>query len=418
VRRSGDVRAGGRPPGGGAGACGWVLAGLLLLGGLVPAEPVLAGRPGEVLKEKKEALGQVRRRLEAAGGPGAAARTREVSLLAELERMERTVAGKRGQLRRLDGRIVRLEAELAALQGERGRVAEDIVAQQGALGARLRALATLDARPAPPGWLGEGAEAARARALDDLARLTRADLAQLSLFGEAAERLTERQRAVKRVRAELVDARRAVDTERAAMLQEAERRRALLAEVRDDRATHERMVAELEDAGRRLEVLVRTLSRRAVRAVAVRPVEPGGPPSPAVGLGALRGQLPWPTDGRIVAGFGRQVHPRFGTETFRRGIDIEAEEGATIRAVYAGTVLYRGWLKGYGNLIILDHGSGYYTLYAHASELLVGEGEGVRAGQAIARVGETGSLEGPRLYFEVRYEGRPEDPAGWLRRRS
>jgi murein DD-endopeptidase MepM/ murein hydrolase activator NlpD len=119
-----------------------------------------------------------------------------------------------------------------------------------------------------------------------------------------------------------------------------------------------------------------------------------------------------------VTGFGRQVHPRFGTETFRRGVDIEADEGAPIRAVYAGTVLYRGQLKGYGNLIILDHGAGYYTLYAHASEILVEEGDRVRAGQAIGRVGETGSLEGPRLYFEVRYQGRPEDPEQWLRRRS
>jgi septal ring factor EnvC (AmiA/AmiB activator) len=81
-------------------------------------------------------------------------------------------------------------------------------------------------------------------------------------------------------------------------------------------------------------------------------------------------------------------------------------------------VIYRGWLRGYGNLIILDHGAGYYTLYAHASELLVGEGEWVTAGQSIARVGETGSLTGPRLYFEVRYQGRPEDPEQWLKRRS
>jgi septal ring factor EnvC (AmiA/AmiB activator) len=99
-------------------------------------------------------------------------------------------------------------------------------------------------------------------------------------------------------------------------------------------------------------------------------------------------------------------------------VDIEAREGAPIRAVHAGSVLYRGWLRGYGNLIILDHGSGYYTLYAHASELLVDEGDRVMAGQAIARVGETGSLAGPRLYFEVRYQGRAEDPAEWLRRRS
>ncbi len=378
-----------------------------------------APRPGAALKERKEELGQVRRQLDEARARASAARSREVSLLAELEQRDRTLARKRGELRRLDERIGRVEAELEALGDRRGRVAEDLVTQQAVLGARLRTLAALAERPAPPGWLGERAEVARQGALGDLTRVARTDLARLTEFGRTAERLSAREEAVARGRRELVGLRRAVEAERAAMNREAERRRGLLAEVRDDRATHERMAGELEEARGRLEALVRELSRRvAARPASVRPAAPEGPRPPAVGLGTLRGQLPWPTDGRVVAGFGRQVHPRFGTETFRRGVDIEADEGASIRAVYAGTVLYRGWLKGYGNLIILDHGTGYYTLYAHASELLVAEGDRVKAGQGIARVGETGSLEGPRLYFEVRYQGRPEDPEQWLRRRS
>jgi septal ring factor EnvC (AmiA/AmiB activator) len=390
---------------------------VLLLG--LPAPGGGAPRPGDTLKQKKEALGQMRRQLDEARARASAARHREVSLLAELERTDRTLGRKRAELRRLDGRMARLETELEALDGRRGRVAEDMVEQQAALGARLRALSVLWARPVPPGWLGEAVEADRARVLDDLGRVTRLDVARLTEFGETAERLMARQQAVVRGRRELVALRRAVEAERAAIDEEAARRRSLLAEVRGDRATHERMAAELEEASRRLEALVSELSRRlAAKPAAVRPAEPAGPRPPGVGLGTLRGQLPWPTEGRVVAGFGRQVHPRFGTETFRRGVDIEAEEGASIRAVYAGTVLYRGWLKGYGNLIILDHGAGYYTLYAHASELLVGEGDRVKAGQGIARVGETGSLDGPRLYFEVRYQGRPEDPEQWLRRRS
>ena len=80
-------------------------------------------------------------------------------------------------------------------------------------------------------------------------------------------------------------------------------------------------------------------------------------------------------------------------------------------------VAYRGWLKGYGNLLVLDHGDGYYTLYAHASQLLVDEGDQVKGGDLIGRVGETGSVEGPRLHFEVRYQSRAEDPQLWLRRR-
>jgi murein DD-endopeptidase MepM/ murein hydrolase activator NlpD len=118
-----------------------------------------------------------------------------------------------------------------------------------------------------------------------------------------------------------------------------------------------------------------------------------------------------------VASFGRETHPRFGTETVRTGIDIEAPEGTPIRAVAPGSVAYRGWLKGYGNLLVLDHGDGYYTLYAHASQILVDEGDQVKGGELIGRVGETGSVEGPRLHFEVRSQSRAEDPQLWLRRR-
>ena len=384
--------------------------------------------PAESLKAKREALGEVRRQLDEARARVSAARTREVSLLAELEDMDRTLGRKRTEIRRLDRRIADVEAELARLEGRRGQVAEDTVALQGVVAARLRALERLRHAPSAPGWLMTDADVARARLAGDLRRVADVELRRLVEFGDAVERLVVRRAAVTRGRQELVGLRRAVQAERAALDAEAERRRALLAQVRDDRATHERMAAELGEASRRLEALVRDLQRRAqarARGVAVRPAEParssGVAPAtrpPAVGLGALRGRLPWPLEGRIVADFGRQVHPRFGTQTQRTGIDIEAEEGAPIRAVHGAIVLYRGWLKGYGNLIILDHGDGFYTLYGHASEVLVEEGDRVRAGQGIARVGETGSLAGPRLYFEVRYQGRPEDPREWLRSRS
>ena len=120
----------------------------------------------------------------------------------------------------------------------------------------------------------------------------------------------------------------------------------------------------------------------------------------------------------MVGEYGAQIHPRFGTKTFRNGIDIDVAQGTSIVAVYAGRVLYTGWFRGYGNLIIVDHGNEYYTLYAHAAEVKVKEGDEITQGQAIGTVGDTGSLQGPRLYFEVRHEGKPQDPAQWLRPRG
>jgi septal ring factor EnvC (AmiA/AmiB activator) len=382
------------------------------------AAPRQASRPS--LKAKQEALGEARRQLDQARERALVARRREVSLLAELEGIDRTLATKRSALQHLDRRIERVEEELESLEGRRGRVAEDLVGQQAALAARLEALVRIAMVPAGPAWASGPTSPARERAVADLAAIARDDLARLARYDETADRLTTRQEATARARHELVELRRAVDAERAQVTVQAERRRVLLAEARDDRATHERLAGELSEATRRLEALVRSLARRppTQRAVArARPPAAPPPPEIAVGFGRERGQLPWPTEGRVVAEFGPQTHPRFGTETYRSGVGIEAAEGTPIRAVASGRVAYRGWLKGYGNLVVLDHGDGYHTLYAHAAQVLVDEGDQVKGGAQIGRVGETGSVEGPRLYFEVRYQGRAEDPQGWLRRR-
>ena len=369
------------------------------------------------LKAKQEALGEMRRQLDEARERASAARRREMSLLAELERIDRTLAAKRGALQQLDHRIVQVEAELDTLEGRRDRVAEDLVSQQAALSARLETLGWLAAAPAPPPWAAGAAALARQRAVADLASITREDLARLARYDETADRLAARQEARERARRELVELRSTVEGERAQIAMQAERRRTLLQGVREDRAAHERLGEELTEAARRLETLIRSLARRTPARRAVVRATPAPAPGPLVGFGKERGQLPWPTEGRVVAGFGRETHPRFGTETLRTGIAIEAPEGTPIRAVAVGTVAYRGWLKGYGNLLVLDHGDGYYTLYAHASQILVDEGDQVKGGELIGRVGETGSVEGPRLHFEVRYQSRAEDPQLWLRRR-
>ncbi len=100
------------------------------------------------------------------------------------------------------------------------------------------------------------------------------------------------------------------------------------------------------------------------------------------------------------------------------GIQIQAPEGTPFRAVAEGKVRFADWFKGYGKLVILDHGEGYYSLYAQAAELDVTEGQLVSAGQILGTVGDTGSLVGTSLYFEIRKNGIPQNPTLWLKRRS
>jgi septal ring factor EnvC (AmiA/AmiB activator) len=119
-------------------------------------------------------------------------------------------------------------------------------------------------------------------------------------------------------------------------------------------------------------------------------------------------------EGKVVSYFGRQKHPTFDTFVTKKGIEISAQEGSPIRAVSSGNVVYADWLKGYGLVVIVDHTNGFYSLYAHASKLLVAEGHSVKNGQVIGETGETGVTQEDTLYFELRKGTTPIDPLKWL----
>ena len=128
-----------------------------------------------------------------------------------------------------------------------------------------------------------------------------------------------------------------------------------------------------------------------------------------------KGHLPFPTpSGLIEAAFGKVVNPRFNTVTVQKGLDIRAALGTPVRSVAPGTVVYSSWLKGYGNVVIVDHGAGYHSLYAHLAHSLVEPGNQVEEEEEIAKVGDTGSLKGAYLYFEIRKKGEAVDPMPWL----
>lgn len=126
------------------------------------------------------------------------------------------------------------------------------------------------------------------------------------------------------------------------------------------------------------------------------------------------GQMQLPVMGELTSPFGWRVHPVLGYERFHAGIDFGADYGTAIHAAERGMVIFAGWYGGYGNAVIIDHGGAITTLYAHASELYVVEGQTVQRGQAIAAVGSTGLSTGPHLHFEVRRDGEPIDPVAFL----
>ena len=134
-------------------------------------------------------------------------------------------------------------------------------------------------------------------------------------------------------------------------------------------------------------------------------------------LALQAGSLEWPVRGKLIRGFGRSVHPKFKTVTLNNGFNIAAPSGSPVAAVADGTVEFSDHLPGFGQCVILDHGAGYYTLYAHLEGVFVAKGETIARGQVIAEVGRLAAGDEPQLYFEVRQGRTPLDPADWLRSR-
>ncbi|MBA3035112.1 MAG: peptidoglycan DD-metalloendopeptidase family protein [Desulfobacterium sp.] len=131
---------------------------------------------------------------------------------------------------------------------------------------------------------------------------------------------------------------------------------------------------------------------------------------------SFKGLLDLPVKGKIISNFGTYHDPKYNIVNFRSGIDIKAEIGEPIRSVIPGKIIYSGWFKGYGNMIIIDHGKSYYTVYAHLEESFKSKGDMVEADEVIASTGDTGLFFGTGVYFEIRHHGKPIDPIDWFKK--
>ena len=166
-----------------------------------------------------------------------------------------------------------------------------------------------------------------------------------------------------------------------------------------DRDTSERMYEEIMAASQEVANMIRR-SQMSSAGYSGAPAGAGG--------------MIWPISGPITSEFGWRTHPIFGTARFHSGLDIGGDYGMPIYAAASGTVIYAGWISGYGNAVIIDHGGGVTTLYGHNDSLNVSEGENVAQGQVIAMCGSTGNSTGPHCHFEVRENGEPVSPYGYL----
>lgn len=184
---------------------------------------------------------------------------------------------------------------------------------------------------------------------------------------------------------------------------------AMLKKVRTEASHHARAIEELKKSEEKLRDVIGQLEQKRLGQKTDTWVPPGD-------FAKLKGRLIRPVKGKITKKFGQDRHPKFGTVTFNNGVNIKAPAGSPIRAVAVGKVEFVDWIAGYGNCIILNHGGGYYTLYAHASQIFVQPGQTVSREEVIAEVGDSGSLNGYECHFEIRKSKKALDPMAWFSR--
>jgi len=368
-----------------------------------PAAPAAAQDVADVEKRLARINGQIsdlRGRIEAEA-------LKESSVLSSLARINLSQALIEREIAAQNLQMEKARAELAGIQAETRRLQVALDKDNAAIEKTLVTLYKfgrlnffhfiLQARDFETYTTESKRLALLARFQEDTVAAYLKTLAELT---EAEGRLDAKQRDV----AELL---RATNIKKRELEAEQRKNSELVQGIRKNRKTYEQALQELRDSAEQLQVMMKKIAS-----------EEWTLPSAFVPLYERRGRLGWPLEGRVITSFGLQRHPRFNTIVMNNGVEIApARDKSLILAVHAGKVVYADYFQGYGNLLIVDHGMTYYTLYGHCSQFLANVGDMVRAEQPIALVGDSGSLTGECLYFEIRYKTRALDPLQWLKRR-
>ena len=251
-----------------------------------------------------------------------------------------------------------------------------------------------------------------ANRLEVLKRIIDSDINLISEIKKERAQIEAHKKKLEEDRAKLVDLEKAALAKQAEIEQKKAERNVVLQKAQNDRAVAMQAIEELNASSAQISAMLK--ERQAARAAAAAAA------AQAAGQGSSytwvqgTGQLGWPVSGEITSPYGYRVHPIWGTTIYHSGIDIGVDEGTPVHAADSGVIVWSGWMGGYGYAVVIDHGNGLSTLYGHNSELAVDEGQSVSKGQVVAYAGSTGNSTGPHVHFEVRENGDPVDPMGYL----
>ncbi len=333
----------------------------------------------------------------------------EESILGNLAKIDDALDKKNKELKRVNAALDVILLDLKKKQAEAEKLKSSLSARKELFRQRARALYQWQRSGSPFVLLND------ATSIADLAQRRYYLEVTLAYDRALVDRLSDETARQQVLKQELEQKKREVDRQRKTLTvinesirADRQKKQEMLASIRQEKEGRQRVLKELQQAALRLQKMMDEISRKSA---ALSREGPSGS-----GFEALRGKLEYPVRGPVMGGFGKTQHPEFSAELFRKGIDIDAPLGEEVRAVETGKVVFADRFSGYGKMMIIDHGQRYYTVYAHLADLLKTSGDTVRRGEPIALVGDSDSLAGARLYFEIRKDGKPLDPGPWFKK--
>ncbi|MBE9138700.1 peptidoglycan DD-metalloendopeptidase family protein [Nodosilinea sp. LEGE 07088] len=357
------------------------------------APPTLVAQSIEDLQNKQKTLEQQRDQLQQQQNE---IENRQAEKESNLQNLENNIVYTANQIAETQYRLDQAEKELKEFEVQLKKAEDDYENVRTGTVARLQ---FLQRQQGSEGWAVLLQSQNFNEFLDrqyQLKRVYTADREVLADLKAKAEAIEEQKAAVEAKRNQVALLQQQLLSQKQQYEAEADLEKDLIARLKDRRGALEAAEAQLARDSEQVAGLIRQKI--------------------AASTGVIRGtgRFVFPANANISSGFGNRRHPILGYNRFHAGIDFAASYGSTIRAADSGQVIFSGWYGGYGQTVIIDHGGGLSTLYAHASRLVVSEGQTVQQGQAIAAVGSTGLSTGPHLHFEVRRNGNPIDPREFL----
>lgn len=374
---------------------------LFLAAFMVLAPAARGENPSETIDGTKEQLESIQKRMGTAQKRITSSEKRERSILGDLEAFDREITRVGVKVRKLNSQERDLKGQISASESKLKEIRRQREKAAGWLSMRSAALYKA-------GHLSYLKTILNSSGIEDLQRrsyylkiLAESDSELFNLSTELYRSEQKQVEALRSAKAQLVSTRRDQEESLRILARKKRDKDLILAAARDTKEKNASLLKELESSASHLKNMLDALQLQAKTGESSFPT--------------LKGSLKRPVSGKVVKSFGRNRTGRFDTYILSNGVTIQSAEGTPIRSVYGGKVIFADWFSGYGRIIIVDHGGGYYTLYGHLLELMVAVGDEVEADKIIGLVGDSGSLEGAALYFEIRYHGKPVDPSPWFK---